>query len=129
MSEIKPIKLPVTYDQGLYSNPFIRDAEGRVVAEIAAWQYNWPAQGGKPDDEIQPENGHAVGEQIAAALNEDGITVDTLLRWLAAETVKRSRSGELGVQEIANMHGMITDALTLFEGRDNKDLPEPASAQ
>lgn len=72
MSEqIKPIKTPVRYYDGsdFYGNPCIKDADGRHVCEISAWQYNWPAQGGKDTDEITPEHGHAVGNQIADAIN------------------------------------------------------------
>lgn len=109
------IQLPVRYDRSPDNNQHIFDAEGRVIAQVATWQYNWPAQGGKPDDEITPEHGHAVAEQIVTALNrDDGARIaelKTALQWIYNIAI------DPHPEAISNIGGIAAEALGEPDGQ------------
>lgn len=69
MGETKT-KKPVRYDDGTstHGNPSVRDAEGQILFELAAWLFNWQGRYGG-DNGITPEHGHAVGKYIVEAVN------------------------------------------------------------
>lgn len=113
-TSVEGIALPVRYDGE--HNGYIRDTEGRIVAEISAWQYNWPAQGGKPTDEITPAHGHAVGQQIANALNATAEASD--LRAIEWTPVSEGLPTEDGMYNVTFFGGgrWIVDTLRFADG-------------